>query len=71
MTRTTDLVIGRVTIAPNSAHPESSWPGRFGGGWERKLGLQRGSKQPGKATEYIVSLWTRAYRVTVAPRRPR
>lgn len=45
----------------------SSWMGRFGGGWERQLGVQLGPD--GLEGTVIVNLWKGSIRIDPAPRR--
>lgn len=54
---------GPFTIFPDRGRTKDEFMGRFGGGWQYKLGVTAGSMRKGQMT-ILVGLWVREFRVT-------
>lgn len=62
------LTIGRVTINPDRGRSKDGPWGRFGGGWQYKLGLSASRLSAERGGTILVGLLVREYRVEIAPR---
>lgn len=60
--------IGRFTIHPDRGRSKDEPMGRFGGGWQFRLGLTAGSWSRKYGLCVLVGLGIREYRVQIAPR---
>ncbi|XNL98379.1 hypothetical protein SEA_BUMBLE_68 [Arthrobacter phage Bumble] len=65
---TLPLTIGRVTVYPDRNRSEDDPWGRFGGGWQFRLGITAGRWDPARVRTVLVGLGIREYRVEIAPR---
>lgn len=54
--------LGPFTIHPDRGRSKSDRMGRFGGGWQYKLGITAGELRDGRMT-ILVGLWSKEYRV--------
>lgn len=59
---------GRVTIHPGRKRKTTDHMGRFGGGWQWKVGVSVGSVTKGYPTSVMVALLVDEYRVVIAPK---
>jgi hypothetical protein len=62
------LTVGRVTIHPDRGRSKDEYMGRFGGGWQYRLGLTAGRLSRERGGTILVGLLVREYRVSIAPR---
>lgn len=62
------FTIGRVTFHGGRNRSKSEHMGRFGGGWQYKLGLTAGGWSPKYGLTILVALVTDEYRITIAPK---
>jgi hypothetical protein len=60
--------IGRVTIHPGRRRSKDQYMGRFGGGWQYKIGVTVGTWDKRRTRTILVALWTDEYRITIAPK---
>ena len=59
---------GRVTIHPGRKRKNTDHMGRFGGGWQWKVGITAGSIRKDRNTTVMVALLVDEYRVVIAPK---
>lgn len=60
--------IGRVTFHGGRKRSRKDYMGRFGGGWQWKVGITAGDWRPQTGITILVALLVDEYRVTIAPR---
>lgn len=61
--------LGRLSWGPNIANDAGSPWGRFGGGWQWKLGVDLGHRRNDGSVSGILNLGTRQHRFTWAGKR--
>ena len=62
--------IGPFTIHGDRGRSKDQFMGRFGGGWQYKLGITAGTFRNGQIT-VLVGLWSREYRVVFRTKKRR
>ncbi|MFT4471411.1 hypothetical protein ACMX2H_16025 [Arthrobacter sulfonylureivorans] len=65
---TKTLALGPVTLHPSRKRSPHESMGRFGGGWQWKLGIQAGTWTRKDGGTVIVSLLVREWRITYRPK---
>jgi hypothetical protein len=60
--------IGRVTFHGGRKRKMTDHMGRFGGGWQWKLGITAGRLSRAKGGTVLVALLVDEYRITIAPK---
>lgn len=60
--------IGRVTFHPGRGRSKTDRMGRFGGGWQYKLGITAGGWSQRYGITILVALVTDEYRIQIAPK---
>lgn len=68
--RTAPFELGGLTVYPDRGRSKHEFMGRFGGGWNYKLGITAGSMVRGQQT-FLIGLLTREYRVVYRTRQRR
>jgi hypothetical protein len=63
--------IGRVTFHGGRKRSTTDHMGRFGGGWQYKLGITAGTWDRSRPRTVLIALWTDEYRITIAPKAKR
>ena len=63
------LTIGRVTFHGGRKRSKNEPMGRFGGGWNWKLGITAGSWYAKSGMTILVALLVDEYRIQIGPRR--
>lgn len=58
------FTVGPFTVYPDRGRCKQDTMGRFGGGWNYKLGITAGSRSRSGQLTVLVALWSREYRVT-------
>lgn len=66
MTKT--RTIGRFTIHPDRGRSKDDYMGRFGGGWQFRLGITAGSWSKRHGMTVLLGLGIREYRIQIAPK---
>lgn len=61
--------IGRVQIFGGRKRTKDEYMGRFGGGWQYKLGITAGDASPRYGRTILVALWTDEYCITIHPKK--
>lgn len=61
--------IGRLTFHGGRKRSKDEYMGRFGGGWQYKLGITAGNLSWAKGGTILVALVTDEYRIQIAPRK--
>lgn len=62
------LTIGRVTFYGGRKRSKNEYMGRFGGGWNWKLGITAGSWYPKTGMTIMVALLVDEYRIQIKPK---
>lgn len=60
--------IGRVTFHPGRNRSRADHMGRFGGGWQWKVGITAGDRSRRHGQTIMVALLTDEYRIQIAPK---
>lgn len=60
--------IGRVTFYPGRKRSKDEHMGRFGGGWQYKVGITAGGWHPKSGITILVALLVDEYRIHIGPR---
>ena len=63
------FTIGRVTFHPGRKRSKTERMGRFGGGWQYKLGITAGNLSRKHGGTIMVALVVDEYRITIAPKK--
>jgi hypothetical protein len=61
--------IGRLTFHGGRKRSKTEHMGRFGGGWQYKLGITAGGWSKRNGLTILVALVTDEYRIQIAPRK--
>lgn len=62
------FTIGRVTFHGGRKRSKNERMGRFGGGWQYKLGVTAGSLSRARGGTILVALIVDEYRIRIAPK---
>lgn len=62
------FTIGRVTFYGGRKRSKTEHMGRFGGGWQYKLGITAGNLSRKRGGTILIALVTDEYRITLAPK---
>ncbi|AZS08022.1 hypothetical protein SEA_GREENHEARTS_43 [Arthrobacter phage GreenHearts] len=57
--------IGRIDFYSGRKRSKTDHMGRFGGGWQYKLGITAGDWRKGHGVTVLVALWSDEYRVFI------
>jgi hypothetical protein len=71
MSERTKFTIGRVTFYSGRKRSKTERMGRFGGGWQWKLGITTGSWSRKYGVTILVALLVDEYRITISPKEKR
>lgn len=68
MSARTERRIGRISIYGDRKRSKGQPMGRFGGGWQYKVGITAGGWSEKRGRTILLALWTVEYRIKVHPK---
>lgn len=68
MSARTEHRIGRVSVYGGRKRSKGEFMGRFGGGWQYKLGISSGGWSEKYGMTILVALWSDEYRIKIRPK---